>query len=115
MVINNALIIEDEPDICMLLKNYLKNKSNFVAFSTTLKEGLAKFALFKPNLLIIDHNLPDGHGIEYLEKFKKMDSSLRIVVISAMSNYKNKALECGADFFIEKPISFNELNDILVK
>ncbi|HKR04459.1 MAG TPA: response regulator [Bacteroidia bacterium] len=113
MKIKSALIIDDEVDICLLIKNFFIKKHTRVSFSTTLKEGLSKFKEINPDLLILDHNLPDGHGIENLSNFKKENNSLFIIVISAMSNLKNKALENGADFFMEKPISFIKLNDLI--
>ena len=114
--LNNALIIDDEIDICMLLKNFLIKKSREVMYSTTLKEGLEKFREANPDLLILDHNLPDGHGIDYISKFKESHrgNNVFIIVISAMSNLRNKALENGADLFMEKPISFSKLNEALM-
>lgn len=113
MRVRTALIIDDELDICLLLKNYLKKKNAQVSYATSLKDGFLKFKEINPDFLILDHNLPDGHGIENIAKFKKENSSLFIIVISAMSNLKTIALEKGADFFMEKPISFVKLNELL--
>ncbi len=118
MEVKNALIIDDEIDICMLLKNFLKKKNSDVECSTSLKDGILKFNEVQPDLLILDHNLPDGRGIDYISKFKEQHrekNSFKIIVMSAMSNLKDMALANGADFFIEKPISFSRLNDILKK
>lgn len=113
MKVNSILIIDDELDICLLLKDFLKRKTNHVSFSTSLKDGFSKFKESSPDLLILDHNLPDGHGIENIINFKKENNTIYIIVISAMSNLKNKALENGADFFMEKPISFNKLSELI--
>ena len=112
MKIRSALIIDDEMDICLLLKYYLKRKNIQASYATSLKEGFSKFKDLKPDLLILDHNLPDGHGIENVVKFKNENKSLFIIVISAMSNLKTIALEKGADLFMEKPISFLLLNEL---
>ena len=112
MKIHSVLIIEDEIDICILLKNYFKKKNAKAAYSNTLQDGFSKFKELKPDILILDHNLPDGHGIENIRKFKMASSSLYIIVISAMSNLKDEALKNGADFFMEKPISFSKLNEL---
>ncbi len=111
----SILIIDDELDICMLLKNYFKNKNNNVFFAVTLDEGIKKFNQYKPDLLIIDHNLPDGNGIDNIHSFKDSNLSLYVIVISAMSNLKSLALENGADYFMEKPISFSKLNALLTQ
>lgn len=113
MKLNNALIIDDEMDICMLLANFLKKKSRHVSYSNSLNAGLDKCREEAPDLLILDHNLPDGYGIEKIPEFRKIKRPICIVVISAMSHLKNKAMENGADYFIEKPISFKKLDDII--
>ena len=113
MKIKSVLIIDDEIDICLLLKNFLRKKSEKVLCSLTLNDGFSKFKELKPDLLILDHNLPDGHGIENIRNFKNQNSSLYIIVISAMSYLRNTALENGADYFMEKPISFKKLDQLL--
>jgi DNA-binding response OmpR family regulator len=113
MKIASALIIDDELDICLLLKNFLEKKTERVFYSESLKEGFLKFKELHPDLLILDNNLPDGQGIESIKKFKKENKGLFIVVISAMSNLRSSALAKGADYFLEKPISFRKLNELL--
>lgn len=107
------LIIDDEKELCLLLENFLSKKTRSIDFSNSLENGMEKFKQMQPDLLILDHNLPDGNGIDNISLFKKLNKSLRIIIISAMSNLRNEALEKGADFFIEKPISFSQLKSIL--
>jgi len=107
------LIIDDEKELCVLLENFLAKKTHSIDYSNSLVSGLEKFKKMNPDLLILDHNLPDGNGIDNIALFKNLNSSLRIIIISAMSNLKNEALEKGADHFIEKPISFSQLKTIL--
>lgn len=107
------LIIDDEKELCLLLENFLAKKTRSIDYSNSLETGMEKFKQMQPDLLILDHNLPDGNGIDNISMFKKLNNSLRIIIISAMSNLRNEALEKGADFFIEKPISFSQLKNIL--
>jgi DNA-binding response OmpR family regulator len=109
------LIIDDETEVCFLLKHFFIQKNKQVAVSTNLKEGIEQLKKLKPDLLILDHNLPDGFGIENIPQIRSIHPSLLIVVISAMSDLKNDALKKGADYFIEKPISFNALNKVLAE
>jgi DNA-binding response OmpR family regulator len=111
----SILIIDDEKELCVLLENFLAKKTKTIDYSNSLETGVEKFKKMNPDLLILDHNLPDGNGIDNISVFKKLNHSLRIIIISAMSNLKNEALEKGADFFIEKPISFSQLSTILAK
>jgi DNA-binding response OmpR family regulator len=109
----SILIVDDEREVCLLLENYLTRKNKEVAYSTTLKEGFEKFREVNPSLLILDHNMPDGYGIDNISKFRELNSSLRVIVISAMSNLKQEALDKGADYFLEKPLKLSTLNDII--
>ena len=109
----SVLIIDDEKELCLLLENFLAKKTRAIDFSNDLESGVEKFKKMKPDLLILDHNLPDGNGIDNISLFKNLNSSIRIIIISAMSNLKTEALEKGADYFIEKPISFSQLKSIL--
>ena len=113
MNIKHILIIDDETEVCTLLESYLSRRDKKTCSSTSLREGLEKFKQSVPDLLILDHNLPDGFGIENISTFKSLNPSLTIIIISAMSNLKNEALQKGADYFIEKPISFSALSNIL--
>ena len=113
LTVNSILIVDDETEVCMLLENFLIRKNQKVEYSTTLKDGLEKFEKMRPNILILDHNMPDGYGIESISAFKKLNNSLRVVIISAMSNFKEEALQKGADYFLEKPISFSMLKNII--
>lgn len=110
---NNILIVDDEVDICLLLKNFLEKYNNKVQYSLTLKDGLKKNNLLKPSFVIIDHNLPDGLGIENIAEFKKENDPVQVIVISAMSNLESEALEQGADYFLSKPISFADLAEVI--
>jgi DNA-binding response OmpR family regulator len=109
----NILIIDDEKELCLLLENFLAKKATSIDSSNSLENGVEKFKQMNPDLLILDHNLPDGNGIDNISLFKKLNTSLRIIIISAMSNLRGEAMEKGADFFIEKPISFSQLKHIL--
>jgi DNA-binding response OmpR family regulator len=111
--VQSILIIDDEIEVCFLLESFLTKKNPNVRFTTTLKDGIEKCRESKPDILILDHNITDGYGIESIAEFRKLNDAVCIVVISAMSNLKNEALEKGADHFLEKPISFSALDKII--
>jgi DNA-binding response OmpR family regulator len=108
-MVNCALIIDDEEDICMLLSSYLRKRNIDTHFSLSLEEGLKKLRELKPAILFLDNNLPDGSGIDCIPLIRSIDQTLKIIVISAMSNLKEKALANSADAFIDKPISFENI------
>lgn len=114
MKIDSILIIDDEIDVCILLRNYLIKKNKTVDFATNLKDGIEKFRRMKPDLLILDHNISNEYGTENITTFKNLNKSSIVVIISAAS-IKQEALNKGADFFLEKPLTYSSLNNTLKK
>ena len=112
------LIIEDEGEMCLLL-NILLNDEDFelehVKDLSTAKEYLAKH---EPSLIILDNKLPDGYGVDYISVIKKQHPSAKIIMITGYdASAEDVALENGADFFLEKPFTrqqlFESINTLL--
>ncbi len=108
MVEKYALIVDDEEDICRLLAAYLRKFFSKVEYALSISEGLNLAKEMSPSLLILDNNLPDGIGILKIEEFKKYCK--QIIVISAMSNLNEQAIEAGANHFFMKPLSFKDFD-----
>jgi DNA-binding response OmpR family regulator len=107
----SALIVDDEEDICRLLGRFLNRSFQNVEFALNLKDGLACARHLRPDLLILDNNLPDGIGIQMIKEFRMYCDF--ILVISAMGNLQEQALQAGADYFLPKPVSFSDIEEIL--
>jgi DNA-binding response OmpR family regulator len=70
----------------------------------------------KPALVILDNRLPDGFGIDLITLIKKNHPDVRIIMISGFDGAaKDAALASGADFFLEKPFTKDQLNDAVRK
>lgn len=106
-----ALIIDDERDLCTLLTKILRKGYERVECAYTLEEGVKKAATLHPDMVLLDNNLPDGFGINFVAHLKKLADTAKIVMTSAV-NIRELALEAGADVFIEKPISTSLLSEI---
>lgn len=100
------LIIDDEIDICLLLQSYLRSQSFDAYYEQNLKSGLSALSKLEPSVLILDNNLPDGLGIDYITEIKSKFPNLKLLIVSAYSSLKNKAIEYGADAFISKPFNY---------
>ena len=111
--IKKVLIIDDEPDICLLLARKLQKKGFDATYSTSLGEGFKMFAQDMPHYLILDHNLPDGYGLDNIKRFRSTNPDVKIIVISAMTNLGDAAQRAGADHLTPKPISFKDIEDFL--
>lgn len=109
----NILIIDDEEDLCVLLKNYLQRQGATADYALSLREGMVKLIQLKPDLLLLDNNLPDGTGIDRIDDIRERYYQGRLIVMSAMGNLREKALQAGAESFLEKPVSFRAIHDLL--
>ena len=102
-----ALIIDDETDICYLLKGILRNKNIEATYASTLAEGERFLKQSVATVIFLDNHLPDGFGIDHIGHFKKEYPQAKIVMISAHDTHsdRERAYKEGADFFIGKPFT----------
>jgi DNA-binding response OmpR family regulator len=76
----------------------------------SLEKAVEYLQVSQPSVIILDNKLPDGFGINLLTYVKKMYPQIKIIMISGMVlKLKDAAIESGADDFIEKPFTRNQL------
>ena len=98
------LIVDDEPILTELLSTHLQDHGYTVSVANSSDEALAKLAA-KPNLILLDINMPGMDGLEVLRRIKSGQPGLKVVMLSALSQESNvrQALQYGADAFVVKP------------
>lgn len=107
-----VLIIDDEVDFCLLMKQFLVRKDYSVELAHTLAEGLKKLQDYHPDLVFLDNNLPDGTGWENAFMMMKLHPDLRINLISAFKNIM-VPMDSNQVRVLEKPVSFSALESFL--
>ena len=105
-----VLLVEDDRNIRRFLRTALEAEGWRLAESETVKEGLAEATARKPDLVIVDLGLPDGDGVDLILQLRRT-SHVPVLVLSARSEEGDKvrALDAGADDYIEKPFGVPEL------
>lgn len=109
------LIVDDDPDVQTLLTSvFLTEKYETNIASDGFEAGI-KVMAFKPDLIILDLFMPGMDGFEVCERMKKNSNTSHIKIL-AITGYdtrenKNKIMQAGADGFLAKPMSKNELLD----
>ena len=100
--IRKVMIVEDEHDILLLYKDYLKSKGySVIASSTTADEAFIDFEKYKPDLIIIDYKLPGiKNGLQAAKEILTKFPSARILIITAHEDIKNELN--NDDFFRKK-------------
>jgi len=91
------LFAEDENETRQNIVTYIQNRYNFeIIEASDGKEALEKYLLYKPNLLITDLSMPEMDGLELIEQIRKIDSDIKIIVISAHT--EDQKLEIAHSF-----------------
>jgi two-component system KDP operon response regulator KdpE len=105
-----VLVVDDEPQILRALKVVLREAGFEAVPAATGTEALDLAAVRPPEAAIVDLVLPDGDGVEVTRRLREW-SEMPILVLSAVGEEEQKvrALEAGADDYITKPFSFDEL------
>jgi DNA-binding NtrC family response regulator len=112
MTSRKVLIIDDEKDLCHLMKFFLSQMEYEVFTSNTLHEGLQMVSDVTPDILFIDNNLPDGLGWEAVSEVRSAAPGCRIILISAYKVAQEKS-NVGKVEILEKPISLIKLQHAL--
>jgi two-component system, OmpR family, response regulator len=104
------LIIEDEGEMCLLLNLLLDDKKlelDHVKFLSDAREYLKKV---QPSVILLDNQLPDGFGVDFIGFIKNNYPSTKIIMISGYdASAAEVALANGADIFIGKPFSRDQI------
>jgi two-component system, OmpR family, response regulator len=113
----NALIIEDEQDICFLLGDMLENKNLAPRFVYSITEARKALDKEKPFVIFLDNHLPDGSGMNFIEEIRTKYPDIKIIMISAYdtnADKKRASLE-GVNQFIGKPFTRDMVYETLDK
>ena len=104
------LIVDDEPQITRVLRTSLQSNGHEVTVAQDGVEALAKFMKAQPELVITDLAMPGMDGIELTREIRAR-SAVPIIVLSVRNQdvAKVAALDEGADDYITKPFSIQEL------
>lgn len=105
-----VLIVDDEIDLCLLLKSYFMRKGYDVAIAYTIAKALDELQSFSPDILFLDNNLADGLGWSMVPAILHTKPSLKVYLISAYHPPVPNLPKGASVTVIEKPISFADLD-----
>jgi two-component system, OmpR family, response regulator len=111
---NKILIIDDEKELCELMQLILQDKNYQIDCAYTIKEGRKKWRNQHPSILILDHFLPDGSGLDLLEHEPEILINCKVILISGDNKLtKSRAEGLGIEFFIQKPFSLKTIRELV--
>lgn len=110
------LIIEDEGDMCLLLNILLNGKEMELEHVKDLSSAQEYLTQEQPAVVILDNKLPDGFGVDFISHIKQNYPAIRIIMISGYdASAEDVALENGADIFLQKPFTRDQLYQSIKK
>lgn len=109
---NKILIIDDDIELCALIKKCLEKENALVSIANSGTVGIEE-AIKKENgftLIILDVMLPDVDGFQILQEIRKVNN-IPVLMLTARDDEEDKifGLRLGADDYLTKPFSINEL------
>lgn len=107
---SRILLVEDEPQILRVLKTTLAANGYVIRTATNGVEALALFDQWKPHLVITDIAMPEMDGVELCRELRR-SARTPIIALSVRNQEGSKirALDAGADDYVTKPFSIQEL------
>ena len=107
---NKILIIDDDRELCALIKRSVQAENIEADFCNTGKEGLQKLREQEYQLVVLDVMMPGMDGFETLEEIRK-ENSLPILMFTSKNDSisKVRGLRAGADDYLTKPFAMEEL------
>ena len=105
------VIVEDDRDLNAGLCRALKGEAGSIVSCDNLKSAREQIFLSKPDLILLDINLPDGSGLDLVKEIRETGLPCPVILLSANDTDADvvKGLEMGADDYVTKPFSLSVL------
>lgn len=106
-----VLIVEDENQVARLIELELNYEGYQVDIAKNGKEALDKVENYKPDLIILDLNLPEVDGLEVTRRIRSDGNDVPVIILTGKDSLSDKvtSLDSGADDYITKPFATEEL------
>jgi two-component system, NtrC family, response regulator AtoC len=105
------LIIEDEAVLAKNMHTYLERSGYEVRCAESAEEGLSALEVFRPDVVLLDFNLPGMDGLQALARIRAFDAAVRVIMITGHGSVEIavEAMKVGALDFLTKPIALAKL------
>jgi DNA-binding NtrC family response regulator len=108
------LIVDDEPLIVEVLKEHLRAAYD-VETVLSGADALDAVTRQRPDVVLLDINMPRMNGVEVLKTLKRMDGTIEVIIVTANEKIAlaGETLKCGAFGYVPKPFDFRYLDHML--
>ena len=103
------LLVDDEESIHLLYREEFEEDGYEVHSALSGEEALEKLGIVKPDLVILDINMPGMNGIDVLRRMKELQPNMPVILCSAYQEFKQDLASWASDAYIVKSANLDEL------
>lgn len=113
------LIVDDEEDVREFAANFFRKRKIETRTAGSGEEAMEKVRQDRPDLVLLDIRMSGMNGIQTLEAIKKMDTSIKAIMVTGTRPEENESyntcVELGACGYVHKPLRLEELEQVVMK
>ena len=113
------LIVDDEADVREFVANFFKKRGIEVAIASGGEEAVTAAQRQKPNLILLDIQMPEVDGVETLRRIREKDKSVKVIMVTGRSPEEKNAFErckqMGALDYVHKPLELDLLEKMVMR
>lgn len=115
MLVAKIIVIDDEEEICNILKSFFEPRGYVVMTETDPLKGLELVKCERPDCVLLDIKMPKISGMEVLPAIKAFDNNIEVIIISAFGNVENamKSIKLDAFDCITKPFDLKIVGNVV--
>lgn len=109
------LVIDDEKDICAFFEKILSEEGYEVFTALSVEKGIETVSLKRPDIVLIDKNIPAMSGIDGLARIRDIDRNTVVIVMTGHGSMESAkhAMELGAFDYITKPFDLDYVKAVI--
>ncbi len=107
----SILLVDDDGNLLVLLTRFFERRGWTVSRASTGAGALEQFAVERPDVVLLDLNLPDTSGLPVLQRLREQDADVAIVMLTGHGDVEMavETMRCGAENFLTKPFELEHL------
>ncbi len=115
MANNRVLLVDDEPGVRFMVRDFLDTNRYAVEEAATCDQALEVFRRTRPDVVILDYKLPDGTALDLIPRMRDIDRAVPIIVLTAHGSIDLavRTIKEGAEQFLTKPVELPALLTVL--
>lgn len=110
-MVKKVLVVDDEPEICDCIRDYLEGRGFVVATAKDGREAIGKVETDNPDLVLLDLVMPGLSGLDTLKAIKRINDKVIVIIMTGRGTTETaiESLQLGAYDHIAKPFQLEEL------